>query len=524
MTNTAISKIEENKITREGIDYFVTMGLEVHAEMNTKTKMWCACKNEPLRKEPNVNICPICMAHPGTLPVPNKLAMQNVVKVGLAIESDIADFTEFDRKNYFYPDIPKGYQISQYKYPLVSGGHLAGVDITRIHLEEDTAKSTHDQDDNTLVDFNRAGVPLMELVTEAVIHDTETIVSFAKELQLLLKYLNVSDADMEKGQMRIEVNISVSKDKDKRNSRYVECKNINSFGAAKAAAEYEIDRMIELFEQSRENEIIKETRGWDENARITRSQRNKENAEDYRYFPDPDITKFYLKDNPDFDLGQIKATMPELPNERRARLIALDVKSDYIDLFINQRVFGDYFDEILKLTNDKKIIEIASNYIGSDLMGIMNTYKVAESEFSYFIIKPKYLIELAQMLISEEVSSRVAKDMLIIFFESYGILNKRIALKVNSKVDSDEEKMNFIFINSPRAIAEKYNLLQISNENELEVFVQTVISDEKNTKSILDYKSGKEQALMALVGQVIKSTGGRANPSVTKNIFVKLLN
>ena len=207
--------------------YKVTIGLEVHAELKTATKMFCRCKNDPDEERPNWNICPVCTAQPGTLPVINKKAVEHVLRVGKALGSDLADFTEWDRKNYFYPDIPKGYQITQYKYPLVSGGALAGVELTRIHLEEDTGSSRHDQGDFSLVDYNRAGVPLMELVTEPVIHDAETAMRFAKELQLLLRYLGASDANMEKGEMRVEANISIS-ETDKFGTK-VEVKNLNSF-------------------------------------------------------------------------------------------------------------------------------------------------------------------------------------------------------------------------------------------------------------------------------------------------------
>lgn len=261
--------------------YYTTIGLEVHAELHTSSKMFCGCVNNPDEKTPNVNICPVCMAHPGTLPVINKKAVENVIKVGLAINGNIADFSEFDRKNYFYPDIPKAYQISQYKFPIVSGGKLNGVDITRIHLEEDTATSKHDHGDYSLVDFNRAGVPLMELVTEPVIHSAKQAGDFGRELQLLLKYLGVSEANMEKGQMRVELNISISDDPVKLGTK-CEVKNINSFKAVERAAEYEVKRMSKLLDEGKGEEIVQETRGWDENKQTTFSQRKKENANDYK--------------------------------------------------------------------------------------------------------------------------------------------------------------------------------------------------------------------------------------------------
>jgi aspartyl-tRNA(Asn)/glutamyl-tRNA(Gln) amidotransferase subunit B len=274
-------------------EYYTTIGLEIHAELKTNSKMFCGCINNPDEKTPNVNICPVCMAHPGTLPVINKKAVENVIKVGLALGAKIADFTEFDRKNYFYPDMPKAYQISQYKFPIVSGGSLKGIDITRVHLEEDTATSKHDRGDYSLVDFNRCGVPLMELVTEPVIHDAKQAGDFGRELQILLRYLGVSDANMEKGEMRVELNISISEDPKVFGTK-VEVKNINSFRAMERAAEFEIKRMSKLLDEGKGSEIVQETRGWDENKGSTFSQRKKENANDYRYFPDPDLPKLFL--------------------------------------------------------------------------------------------------------------------------------------------------------------------------------------------------------------------------------------
>ena len=287
--------------------YIPTIGLEIHAELKTQTKMFCNSKNDPDEERPNVNVCPICMGHPGTLPVINKEAVRHVLKVGVAVSGKLADFTEFDRKNYFYPDIPKGYQISQYKYPLVTGGKLNGVDITRIHLEEDTATSLHEEGDYSLVDFNRAGVPLMELVTEPVIHSAKEAGDFARELQLLLRYLGVSEANMEKGEMRVEANISVIQDsrfKNKELGTKVEVKNLNSFKAVERAIEYEVKRHSEILENG--GKLFQETRGWDELKQQTYSQRVKEESHDYRYFPDPDLPKLMLNEIPEFSLGNLK--------------------------------------------------------------------------------------------------------------------------------------------------------------------------------------------------------------------------
>ncbi len=353
--------------------YYSTIGLEIHAELKTNTKMFCACKNDPDEEKPNINICPVCMAHPGSLPVINKKAVENVIKVGLALGSDISDFTEFDRKNYFYPDIPKGYQISQYKYPIVSGGHLAGFDITRVHLEEDTANNKHDRGDYSLIDFNRAGLPLMELVTEPNTFETDEAAAkgasnFAKELQLILWYLGISEANMEKGEMRVEANISVSADSKKLGTK-VEVKNLNSFRSVERAIKYEVDRMIDLLEEGKGEEIVQETRGWDEAKQKTFSQRRKEVSADYRYFPDPDLPK--LKLHKAFDLEKMKKGLPELPEAKRDRYKKdFGIKNQDIEVYINDMTLGVWFEDIARILNDKEKIKIASNYITSDFLGL----------------------------------------------------------------------------------------------------------------------------------------------------------
>lgn len=344
--------------------YYITIGLEIHAELSTESKMFCACKNDPNEERQNTNICPICMGHPGTLPVPNKKAIESVIKVGLALGSNIAGFTEFDRKNYFYPDIPKGYQISQYKYPIVTGGELNGKAITRIHLEEDTGLSKHDRGDFTLVDFNRAGVPLMELVTEPVIHSAKEAGDFARELQLLLRTLGVSEANMEKGEMRVEPNISLSPNPDKFGTK-VEVKNLNSFKAVEKAIEYELARMQALYEAGREDEIVQETRGWDENKQTTFSQRSKENANDYRYFPDPDIPKFMLSEL--FDMDALKLSLPELPWQKRDRYKKDFGLGEESETFVIDTELAKYFETVARNLQNTDQIKTASNYILSDI-------------------------------------------------------------------------------------------------------------------------------------------------------------
>lgn len=361
-------------------DYSVTIGLEVHAELKTKTKMFCNSKNDPDEKKPNVNICPVCMGHPGTLPVINKEAVKHVLKVGIALDGTLADFTEFDRKNYFYPDIPKSYQISQYKYPLVSGGKLNGVEITRVHLEEDTGTSLHEAGDYSLVNYNRAGVPLMELVTEPVIHSAKEAAAFAKELQLLLRTLGVGEANMEKGEMRVEANISISDDPKKFGTK-VEVKNLNSFRAVEKAIEYEVARHAEVLESG--GKIAQETRGWNETKEETFSQRSKEDSHDYRYFPDPDLPKLYISKIPEFKKDVLQKEMAELPWNKRDRYKKeFELKDEDVEIFVGSPEWGNFFETILKnletgfsnaLGNrvSKSLVKLTSNYITTDLLGLV---------------------------------------------------------------------------------------------------------------------------------------------------------
>jgi len=471
--------------------YFPTIGLEIHAELKTDTKMFCGCKNNPDEEKPNVNICPVCMAHPGALPVLNKKAVENVIKVGLAVDGKIADFTEFDRKNYFYPDIPKGYQISQYKYPIVSGGNLAGMDITRVHLEEDTANNKHDRGDFSLIDFNRAGVPLMELVTEATTfanleEASKGATKFAKELQLILWYLGVSEANMEKGEMRVEANISISTDRKKLGTK-VEVKNLNSFRSAERAIAYEIDRMTKLMEEGKVAEIVQETRGWDEGKQKTFSQRKKEGSADYRYFPEPDLPKLKLHEA--FDLKKMKKELPELPEAKRKRYKKdFGIKEEDIEVYINNQNLGVWFEAVAKILGSNEKTKTASNYIITDYLGLK------KSSESVKLPSINNFTELITLISENKISSRAAKDILAMI------------------VIKDE---------SPLKIAKENNLLQSNDTGALKQIAQKII--DANPKVVADYKGGKEQALMSLVGQIMKETKGSANPAITKQILIDLL-
>jgi aspartyl-tRNA(Asn)/glutamyl-tRNA(Gln) amidotransferase subunit B len=464
--------------------YKATIGLEIHAELKTQTKMFCSCKNDPDEEKPNSNICSVCTAQPGTLPVLNKKAIEHVLRVGLACGSKIADFTEWDRKNYFYPDIPKGYQISQYKYPLVLSGKINGVELTRIHLEEDTGSSTHDAGDFSLVNFNRAGVPLMELVTEPVIHSGKEAADFARELQLLLQYLGAGDANMEKGEMRVEANISVS-NSDKLGTK-VEIKNLNSFRTVERAVAYEIERQIDVLEKG--EKVIQETRGWDEAKQKTFSQRIKEDSQDYRYFPDPDLPKMMISEI--FDLETLKAGLPELPWQRREKYLKnFGIKEQDAEFFVNNVDYGLFFENvILNFLENKELIKLASNYISSDLVGFMT--KTPDLKYP----NPNKFAKIIVMVFDGKLSSRTAKDLL-----------ERLL-----KEDID-----------PEEVANKEGLIQKNDEGAIKEIANKLITE--NPKVVADYKSGKEAALMFFVGQIMKATKGSSNPQIIKKVLVDLL-
>lgn len=467
-------------------NYKPTIGLEIHVELKTKTKMFCRCLNDPDERRPNANICPICTAQPGALPVINKEAVRHVLRVGAALDGHLADFTEFDRKNYFYPDIPKGYQISQYKYPLVSGGFLNGVAITRIHLEEDTAKSFHDaKTGESLIDFNRSSLPLMELVTEPVIGDGPTASAFAKELQLLLRYLEASEANMEKGQMRIEANISVAPAGEKLGTK-VEVKNLNSFRSVEKAIDEEIKRQIGVLESG--GQVVQETRGWDENKQTTFSQRLKESSHDYRYFPDPDLPKLFLSELSEF--RNLAETLPELPWQRRRRYSEIfGLKPEDVEVFVQDHSLTHFFDELAdgldhSLDETKDYLKVAANYITSDVLGL------AALAGELKLPKVGDYAELLKMIISGEISSRGAKDILATMIKDGG---------------------------EPRAIAEERGLFQVSDEGAIGGIVDKVISD--NQAVFEEYKSGKDKALQYLIGQAMKESKGAANPGLLKKLF-----
>jgi len=467
-----------------------TIGLEIHAELNTATKMFCDCLNRP-EETPNSHTCPVCLAHPGTLPVPNKKAVESVLRVGLALGGSVADISKFDRKNYFYPDLPKGYQISQYDQPLITGGQLCGVRIRRIHLEEDTGTLTHDsKDGSSMADFNRAGVPLMELVTEPDVVDGEHCAKFAREFQQILRYLGVSDADMEKGQMRIEANVSWDM------GTKTELKNINSFRAVMDAVAYEIERQKEALEKG--EKLVQETRGWDEAKRKTFSQRIKEEAHDYRYFPEPDIPPFVPAEI--FDLDEMRASLPELPLPKKDRFMReYGLNEKQADFLTSEKELADWFENAISelLTRDdssasfpeKKPLELMFNYFSSDLMGLM---KEAKESIEDIKINPANFAALVDMIADNKINSRQAKDVLGEMF----------------KTGED-----------PAELIQSMGLESITDEGAILEVVRSVISN--NPKPAEDFKSGKEAALMFLVGSAMRELKGRASPEILKDLFRK---
>lgn len=507
--------------------YETVIGLEIHAELKTKTKMFCASKNDPDERHPNVNICPICTGQPGTLPVINKEAVSHVVKVGLALGSEISEITKWDRKNYFYPDLPKGYQISQYDKPICLGGKLKipGFDkeirITRVHLEEDTGRLMHfGHVGHSLIDFNRAGVPLMELVTEPDFNSGNEASAFAQELQLILRYLGVSYANMEKGQMRVEANISLrplSSELQALGSKLgtkVEVKNLNSFKAVRDAVNYEIERQTKVLNDG--EKIKQETRGWNESKGQTVPQRSKEESHDYRYFPEPDLPP--LKINAGF-IEEIRSSFPELPFEKRERFLRqYGLVSSQINIFVTNKRLSEFFENVVseflnweKYGPDKnsllisgidnkphfieserqKLINLAANHILGDLLGFLNE---TSSEANEININAEDFAEYCGLIHRNIITSRAGKEVL---------------------------KEMWATGKDPSQIIKEKDLLQVQDTGELQKAAQKVIDE--NQSAVADYKKGKTASLQFLVGQVMKETRGKANPETVADILKKLL-
>ena len=465
--------------------YTATIGLEVHVELATKSKMFCGCRNQPHGSEPNAHICPVCLAHPGTLPVPNEEAIASILLFGQAVGAQAATYSEFDRKQYFYPDIPKAYQLSQYAYPFLTGGAIKGVALTRVHLEEDTARSQHDKGDYSLVDFNRAGVPLMELVTEPVIHSATAAGDFARELQLTLRTLGIAHVNMERGEMRVEANISVSQT-DTLGTK-VEVKNLNSFKSVESAIAYEIERQVALLEQG--EGVAQETRGWDEVKQRTYLQRSKETAKDYRYFPDPDIPKMSIQDHMYF--SRLSEKTIELPEEKRKKYKDIGLPSNQIETIIQSDFLDTYFAQVVKLAMDAattpSVLPLAANYLTSDVVWL-------RGKGTPMHLSAKHFLELISLLERGVITSRVAKDLLPELLESNA---------------------------APEVLANQRGLIRSADTNALSVILQQVIVD--NESVVAEYRAGKAASLQFLIGQVMKISKGTADPALAREELLKLL-
>lgn len=483
--------------------YQPTIGLEIHAILKTQTKMFCDSLNDPEEKEPNKNTCPICLGHPGCLPTINKKAVESVLRVGLALGGAPAKVTKFDRKNYFYPDLPKGYQISQYDQPLISGGELNGVRIRRIHLEEDAGRLLHDipgeaiRGEATYVDYNRAGAPLMELVTEPDIRSGEETVEFGRQLQRILRYLGVSDADMEKGQMRLEANVSLNMG-DK-----VELKNINSFRFVGAALAYEIKRQEEVLESG--GKVIQETRGWDEVGQKTFSQRIKEEAHDYRYFPEPDLPPF---ETAAFDIDRLRGSIPELPVEKKERF-RRDLNfedGDALEFFIDNPDWANYFEnfvseldawiEALPAETEAKLRPLRGELITAGVNDILTNIKamLKATQATSTKIQPNHLARLETLKAEGKIGSAQAKAILAKMFETGA---------------------------DPEEIMKDEGLETVSDEGEIRRIVREIIAE--NPSAVADYKRGKTASVQFMIGKAMGKLRGRGNPTRLREIFEEAL-
>ena len=498
--------------------YKPVVGLEIHVELSTKSKMFCSCVNDPNERHPNVNICPICTAQPGTLPVINKEAVRKVIKTGLSLKCQIPEYSKFDRKNYFYPDLPKGYQISQLYQPLCREGFLIingkKIRIREVHLEEDTGKLIHPEGENySLVDFNRAGIPLMELVTEPDLNSAREARRFAEELQLILRYLNVSDADMEKGQLRVEVNISLAKKEGELGTK-VEIKNLNSFRSVEKAVDYEIERQTKILKSGKK--VLQETRGWDAPKGITVSQREKEEAHDYRYFPEPDLPPLHLTSEL---INEIRSEIPELPQQKRERFkreYELDKKG--VEVFVQNKDFGEYFEKVvselpprLPQQDIKKLIKLASNYLITDLQGLLKGSSVIGEDF---LITPENFAEFITLITErgEQGEPREGED-------------ERSSLTYQGKISSKIAKIvleeMFKTGADPSHIIEEKGLSQITDGVEIKKIIEEVIT--QNPRAVQDFKKGKKNAFQYLIGQIMAKTKGKANPEIVNNLLKNLL-
>ncbi|PKM83303.1 MAG: Asp-tRNA(Asn)/Glu-tRNA(Gln) amidotransferase GatCAB subunit B [Firmicutes bacterium HGW-Firmicutes-14] len=475
-------------------DYEIVIGLEVHTELKTNSKIFC-CSSTEFGADPNTNICPVCLGLPGTLPVANKKVIEFAIKTGLALNCKIAGFSKFDRKNYYYPDLPKNYQISQYDLPICEHGYLEitaegehkTIGITRVHMEEDAGKLVHQgitmaSSRYSLVDYNRTAVPLLEIVSEPDIRSPEDARLYLEKLKAILQYIDISDCKMEEGSLRCDANISVRPVGQKEFGTRTELKNMNSFRALQKALEYEVERQIDVIEEG--GEVVQETRTWDETKGITISMRGKEEAHDYRYFPDPDLVPLVI--SPEW-VEEVRKTLPELPDARKERYVKEYGLPEYdAEVITGQKEISDYFDRGLKYTKNAKAL---SNWVMGELLKFTNAsgMTVADPEFP---VPAENLAELVELIDRGDISGKIAKD-------------------VFKDMQEKGEK--------PGVITESKGLKQITDEGAIASMVDEVIAG--NPQSVQDFQNGKEKAIGFLVGQVMKATRGQANPELVNRLL-----
>ncbi len=474
-------------------DYEIVIGLEVHAELSTNTKIFCNCPTS-FGAKPNTQVCPICMAMPGTLPVLNEKVVEYAVKAGLATNCKIETNSKNDRKNYFYPDLPKSYQISQYDKPLCIDGNIEiettngskKIGITRIHIEEDAGKLNHDDlSGGSLIDLNRAGVPLIEIVSEPDMRSAEDAEQYLRKLKSILEYIEVSDCKMEEGSLRADVNVSVHKKGDKKFGQRTEMKNMNSFRSISRAIEYEAQRQIDVIESG--GKIVQETLRWDEVSGKTFSMREKEDAQDYRYFPDPDLVAIRLSDE---YIQNIKNNLPELPESRKKRYLEeYKLSEKDAKIIISSKYLSDLFEKASKICGNTKAV---GNWIISDISRILNE---TEMEPIAIPFDANQLAKLVMLIDKGTISSSIGKKVLEELFE-----NPR----------------------DPEEIIKEKGWIQISDESIIKDIVLKIL--EANPQSIIDYKAGKDRALGFLVGQAMKETKGKANPQMLNKMFIQEIN
>lgn len=475
-------------------NYHTTVGIECHVQLRTKTKLFSAVGNDARGAAPNTLISHICLGMPGALPVLNEQAIELAMQAAFALGSEPQHFSKFDRKHYFYPDLPKGYQITQFDQPIILGGEVniivdgkpKKVAITRAHLEEDAGKTTHPVGkDYSLVDLNRAGTPLLEIVSEPDLHSPAEAKAYARELWLLMRYADVSDADLFHGNMRFDVNVSVSKDKNTLGTRS-ETKNLNSFKSVEKAVEYEVKRQIELLEK--DEKVVQETRGWDDAKQKTFSQRSKEDAHDYRYFPDPDIPPVVITQTA---IESIRTTMPTLPGEMRAKLAQLNLETSAIETLLDEMPAGVFIAGLLDNKNNLPHVKRVANWLVGEVLGLIGSGKATWDSLK---LDEAGLLKLAQMADENQLSSTSAKVVLHELITNGG---------------------------DPEQIANQKNLLQVSDESAIASIVSKVLND--NPQAAEDVKQGEMKAIGFLVGQVMKESKGQANPGLAQSLIKKQL-